>query len=91
MGRRGCPGEFRQRVLDQIAACRPVRDVPVTSASASTRCSAGDGQERMNQGIEPGSHPGDQTKLSSPTFRRSMHVGTRDGAAKLMRAINVDL
>jgi hypothetical protein len=34
---------------------------------------------------------GDQAKRSSATSLRSMNVGTHDGAAKLMRAINVDL
>ena len=54
MGRRGYPAEFRQRVLDLVAAGRRVRDVAVDLGIRDQTVYGWRRQERMDQGIEPG-------------------------------------
>jgi transposase-like protein len=54
MGRRGYPAEFRQRVLDLVAAGRRVRDVAVDLGISDQTVYGWRRQERMDQGIEPG-------------------------------------
>jgi len=54
MGRRGYPAEFRQRVLDLIAACRRVRDVAADLGISEQTVYGWRRQERVDQGIDPG-------------------------------------
>jgi transposase len=53
MGRRGYPAEFRQRVLDLIAAGRRVRDVAADLAISEQTVYSWRRQERVDQGIDP--------------------------------------
>ena len=54
MAPRGCPGEFRRRVIDLVEAGRPVAQVaaelPISDQSIYTWCR----QARIDAGVEPG-------------------------------------
>jgi transposase len=54
MGRRGHPAEFRQRVLDLVAAGRRVRDVAIDLGMSEQTVYSWRRQERLDQGVEPG-------------------------------------
>ena len=69
MGRRGYPAEFRQRVLDLIAAGRRVRDVAVDLGISDQTVYDGRRQERMDQGIEPGLSSAERAELAAARRR----------------------
>jgi transposase len=54
MGRRGYPAEFRQRVLDLIAAGRRVRDIALDLGISEQTVYSWRRQQRFDQGIEVG-------------------------------------
>ena len=74
MGRRGYPAEFRQRVLDLVAAGRRVRDVAVDLGSSDQTVYDWRRQERMDQGIEPGLTSAERAELAAA------HPGARSRA-----------
>jgi transposase len=69
MGRRGYPADFRQRVLDLIAAGRPVRDVAVDLGISEQTVYGWRRQERMDQGIEPGLTSAERAELAAARRR----------------------
>jgi len=71
MGRRGYPGEFRQRVLDLIAAGRPVRDIAVDLGISEQTVYSWRRQERVDQGIDPELTSAVQTDLA-PSIGRPL-------------------
>lgn len=62
-GQTGYPAEFRQRVLDLIAAGRAVRDVARDLGISEQTVSSWRRRERVDQGIEPGLTSGEQAEL----------------------------
>jgi transposase-like protein len=69
MGRRGYPAEFRQRVLDLIAAGRRVRDVAVDLGISDQTVYSWRRQERVDQGIEPGITSAERAELAAARRR----------------------
>jgi transposase-like protein len=69
MGRRGYPAEFRQRVLDLVAAGRRVRDVAVDVGICEQTVYSWRRQERMDQGIEPGLTSPERAELAAARRR----------------------
>jgi putative transposase len=69
MGRRGYPAEFRQRVLDLVAAGRRVRDVAVDLGISDQTVYGWRRQERMDQGIEPGLTSAERAELAAARRR----------------------
>ena len=69
MGRRGYPAEFRQRVLDLIAAGRRVRDVAVDLGISDQTVYTWRRQERVDQGIEPGLTSAERAELAAARRR----------------------
>ncbi len=62
-------GEFRQRVLDLIAAGRPVRDVALDLGISEQTVYTWRRQERVDQGIEPGLTSAEQAELAAARRR----------------------
>jgi transposase len=69
MGRRGYPAEFRQRVLDLVAAGRRVRDVAVDLGISDQTVYGWRRQERMDQRIEPGLSSAERAELAAARRR----------------------
>src|ERR1035437_5269626 len=69
MGRRGYPAEFRQRVLNLVAAGRRVRDVAVDLGVSDQTVYSWQRQERMDHGIEPGLTSAERAELASARRR----------------------
>ncbi len=69
MGRRGYPAEFRQRVLDLIAACRRVRDVAADLGISEQTVYGWRRQERVDQGIDPGLTSAERAELAAARRR----------------------
>ena len=69
MCRRGYPAEFRQRVLDLVAAGRRVRDVAVDLGISDQTAYGWRRQERMDQGIEPGLTSAERAELAAARRR----------------------
>jgi transposase len=69
MGRRGYPAEFRQRVLDLVAAGRRVREVAVDLGISDQTVHAWRRQERMDHGIEPGLTSAERAELAAARRR----------------------
>ena len=65
MGRRGYPPEFRRKVLDLVAAGRPVvdvaRDLGISAQSIYTWAR----QDRIDKGLEPGLATVEKADLSA--------------------------
>lgn len=69
MGRRGCPAEFRQRVLDLITTGRRVRDVAADLGISEQAVYSWRQQERVDQGIEPGLTSAERAELAAARRR----------------------
>jgi transposase len=69
MGRRGYPAEFRQRVLDLIAAGRGVRDVAADLGISEQTVYSWRRQERVDQGIDPGLTSAERAELAAARRR----------------------
>jgi transposase-like protein len=69
VGRRGYPPEFRRKVLDLVAAGRPVaevaRDLGISAQSIYTWAR----QDRIDKGLEPGLSSGEKAELSAAKRR----------------------
>lgn len=63
MGRRGYPTEFRKRVLDLLAAGRPVRELAVDLGVSEQAIYNWRRQERIDQGEEPGLSSAERAEL----------------------------
>jgi transposase-like protein len=63
MGRRGYPGEFRQRVLDLVATGRSVADIARDLGISDQTVYSWRRQERIDQGVEPGLTSGERAEL----------------------------
>jgi transposase len=63
MGRRGYTGEFRQRVLDLVAAGRSVGDVARDLGTSDQTVYGWRRQERIDQGLEVGLTSGERAEL----------------------------
>jgi transposase len=68
-GQAGYPAEFRQRVLDLVAAGRRVRDVAVDLGISDQTLYSWRRQERMDQGIEPGLTSAKRAELAAARRR----------------------
>src|ERR1035441_8259631 len=69
MGRRGYPPEFRQRVLDLVAAGRRVGDIARDLGISDQTVYSWRRQERMDQGIEPGLTSVERAELAAARRR----------------------
>ena len=69
MGGRGYPAEFRQRVLDLVAAGRRVRDVAGDLGISDQTVYSWRRQERIDQGIEPGLASPERAELAAARRR----------------------
>lgn len=69
MGRRGYPPEFRQRVLDLIAAGRGVADVARDLGISDQSVYSWRRQARMDHGIEPGLTTSERAELAAARHR----------------------
>jgi transposase-like protein len=63
MGRQGYPAEFRQRVLDLIAAGRRVRDIALDLGISEQTVYSWRRQERFDQGVEVGLTSAERAEL----------------------------
>ena len=63
MGRRGYPGEFRQRVLELVAAGRGVGDIARELGISDQTVYSWRRQERIDQGVEAGLTSGERAEL----------------------------
>ena len=90
MGRRGYPAEFRQRVLDLVAAGRRVRDVAVDLGISDQTVYGWRRQERMDQGIEPGLTSVERAELAAARRRireLEAELAIHRKAAELLKGI----
>ncbi len=71
MGRRGYPAEFRQRVLDLVAAGRGVEDVARDLGISDQTIYSWRHQDRIDQGLEAGLTSVERVELLSA--RRRIH------------------
>ena len=71
MGRRGYPAEFRQRVLDLVAAGRRVEDVARDLAISDQTIYSWRHQDRIDQGLDAGLTSVERAELLSA--RRRIH------------------
>lgn len=69
MGRRGYPPEFRQRVLDLIAAGRAVADVARDLGISDQTVYSWKRRARVDHGIEPGLTTGERAELAAARRR----------------------
>ena len=65
MGRRGYPPEFRRKVLDLIAAGRPVVEVARDSGISAQSIYVWRKQDRIDKGLEPGLSSAERSELSA--------------------------
>src|SRR5712692_8970474 len=63
MGRRGYPAEFRQRVLDLVAAGRRVEDVARDLGISDQTIYSWRRQDRIDQGLEAGLTSAERSEL----------------------------
>ncbi len=69
MGRRGYPAEFRQRVLDLVAAGRRVEDVSRDLGISDQTNYSWRRQDRIDQGLEAGLTSAERAELLSARRR----------------------
>jgi transposase len=69
MGRRGYPGEFRQRVLDLVAAGRRIADIARDLGISDQTVYSWRRQERIDRGLEPGLASGERAELMAARRR----------------------
>ena len=64
MGRRDHPPEFRRKVLDLVAAGRPIADVARDLGISAQSIYTWRRQDRIDKGLEPGLTSGEQSELA---------------------------
>ncbi len=69
MGRRGYPPEFRRKVLDLVAAGRPVAEVARNLGISAQSLYTWARQDRIDKGLEPGLSSGEKAELSAAKRR----------------------
>ena len=69
MGRRGYPPEFRRKVLDLVAAGRPVADVARDLGISAQSIYTWRRQDRIDKGLEPGLTSAEKAELSAAKRR----------------------
>ncbi len=69
MGRRGYPPEFRRKVLDLVAAGRPVADVARDLGISAQSIYTWARQDRIDKGLEPGLATAEKAELSAAKRR----------------------
>ena len=69
MGRRGYPPEFRRKVLDLIAAGRPVVDVARDLGISAQAIYTWRRQDRIDKGLEPGLSSAEKSELTAAKRR----------------------
>ena len=69
MGRRGYPAEFRRKVLDLIAAGRPVVDVARDLGISAQAIYTWRRQDRIDKGLEPGLSSAEKSELTAAKQR----------------------
>jgi transposase-like protein len=69
MGRRGYPAEFRRKVLDLVAAGRPVARIAAERGISDQTIYTWARQDRIDQGLEPGLSTGEKTELAEAKRR----------------------
>ena len=65
MGRRGYPPEFRRKVLDLVAAGRPVVDVARDLGISAQSIYTWRRQDRIDKGLEPGLSSAEKAELTA--------------------------
>ena len=63
MGRRGCPPEFRRKVLDLVQAGRPIAQVAKALGISGQSISTWRRQDRIDRGLEPGLTSSEKAEL----------------------------
>lgn len=69
MGRRGYPPEFRRKVLDLVAAGRPVVDVARDLGISAQSIYTWRRQDRIDKGLEPGLSSAEKAELTAAKRR----------------------
>jgi transposase-like protein len=69
VGRRGYPPEFRRKVLDLVAAGRPVAEVARNLGISAQSLYTWARQDRIDKGLEPGLSSGEKAELSAAKRR----------------------
>jgi transposase len=69
VGRRGYPPEFRRKVLDLVAAGRPVVDVARDLGISAQSIYTWRRQDRIDKGIEPGLTSSEKAELTAAKRR----------------------
>ncbi len=69
MGRRGYPPEFRRKVLDLVAAGRPIVDVARDLGISAQAIYTWRRQDRIDKGLEPGLTSGEKSELAAAKQR----------------------
>jgi transposase len=69
VGRRGYPPEFRRKVLDLIAAGRPVVEVARDLGISAQSIYVWRKQDRIDKGLEPGLSSAERSELSAAKRR----------------------
>ena len=69
MGRRGYPPEFRRKVLDLVAAGRPIADVARDLGISAQAIYTWRRQDRIDKGREPGLTSGEKSELAAAKQR----------------------
>ena len=69
MGRRGYPPEFRRRVLDLVAAGRPVVDVARDLGISAQSIYTWRRQDRIDKGLQPGLSSAERSELTAAKRR----------------------
>ena len=69
MGRKGYPPEFRRRVLDLVAAGRPVVDVARDLGISAQSIYTWRRQDRIDKGLQPGLSSAERSELTAAKRR----------------------
>ncbi len=69
MGRRGHPPEFRRKVLDLVAAGRPIVDVAHDLGISAQAIYTWRRQDRIDKGLEPGLNSAERSELTAAKRR----------------------
>ncbi len=69
MGRRGYPPEFRRKVLDLVAAGKPIVDVARDLGISAQSIYTWRRQDRIDKGLEPGLNSAEKSELTAAKRR----------------------
>ncbi len=69
MGRRGYPPEFRRKVLDLVAAGRPIADVARDLGISAESIYTWRRQDRIDRGLQPGLTSAEKAELTAAKRR----------------------